>query len=202
MTSFGEIILWLGVIFPLVFSAGPGNVLCAVCGANNGFKKSIPFILGLNFSYTLYSLLIGFGLGSILLKFPTIFFIVQLLGVIYIFWLGYKFLIRKEVHANESNTKLTFLDGVISQALNIKGLTIVITMYSQFLNEDSSLSYEVIRLSLLLLILNLFTHTTWSYGGAWMAQKFASNHAVQVQSKIFGSMLILISLWLLFKAIE
>ncbi|MBU3013906.1 LysE family translocator [Poseidonibacter lekithochrous] len=202
MTSFGEIILWLGVIFPLVFSAGPGNVLCAVCGANNGFKKSIPFILGLNFSYTLYSLLIGFGLGSILLKFPTIFFIVQLLGVIYIFWLGYKFLIRKEVHTNESNTKLTFLDGVISQALNIKGLTIVITMYSQFLNEDSSLSYEVIRLSLLLLILNLFTHTTWSYGGAWMAQKFASNYAVQVQSKIFGSMLILISLWLLFKAIE
>ena len=202
MTSFGEIILWLGVIFPLVFSAGPGNVLCAVCGANNGFKKSIPFILGLNFSYTLYSLLIGFGLGSILLKFPTIFFIVQLLGVIYIFWLGYKFLIRKEVHTKESNTKLTFLDGVISQALNIKGLTIVITMYSQFLNEDSSLSYEVIRLSLLLLILNLFTHTTWSYGGAWMAQKFASNYAVQVQSKIFGSMLILISLWLLFKAIE
>jgi threonine/homoserine/homoserine lactone efflux protein len=95
LNSLEEFLLWFALIFPLVFSAGPGNVLCALCGANNGFKNSLPFILGLNFSYTTYSLLIGFGLGSVLDSFPRVFFVIQLLGVVYIFWLGYKFLIRK-----------------------------------------------------------------------------------------------------------
>ncbi|WP_044419240.1 LysE family transporter [Halarcobacter anaerophilus] len=74
MGSFSEFLLWLSVIFPLVFSAGPGNVLCAICGASNGFKKSIPFVLGLNLVYTLYSLLAGFGLAVILINYPKIFF--------------------------------------------------------------------------------------------------------------------------------
>lgn len=201
MDSYQELALWFAVIFPLVFSAGPGNVLCAVCGATNGFRQSIPFILGLNLVYTSYALLAGFGLSAILSAYPRVFIFVQILGVAYIFWLGYKFLLRKDIQRKEGKTKLRFIDGVISQALNIKGITIVITMYSQFLNPENSIVYEVLTLSFSLLLLNLFTHMTWSYGGSWMAQKFASSYAVELQSKIFGGMLIFISFWLLYQAI-
>lgn len=201
MGSFSEFLLWFGVIFPLVFSAGPGNVLCAVCGATNGFKKSIPFVLGLNLVYTSYALLAGFGLASILKTYPKVFLVVQILGVLYIFWLGYKFLGRKGIQRKNSSTNLKFIDGVISQALNIKGISIVLTMYSQFLDKDQSIVYEVFTLSFALLLLNLFTHFTWVYGGSWMAKRFASNYAVQIQSKIFGTMLIAISFWLLYQII-
>lgn len=201
MGSFSEFALWLSVIFPLVFSAGPGNVLCAVCGATNGFKKSIPFVLGLNLVYTSYSIFAGFGLATILKNYPKIFLAVQILGVIYIFYLGYKFLLRKAIERKNSSTNLKFRDGVISQALNIKGISIVFTMYSQFLNKESTIVYEVLTLSIALLVLNLFTHMTWVYGGSWMAKKFASNYAVQIQSKIFGSMLITISFWLLYQIV-
>jgi threonine/homoserine/homoserine lactone efflux protein len=197
MGSFSEFLLWLSVIFPLVFSAGPGNVLCAICGASNGFRKSIPFVLGLNLVYTSYSLLAGFGLAVILINYPKIFFSIQLLGVIYIFWLGYKFLSKKDIKQKNSSTNLNFMDGLISQTLNIKGISIVLTMYSQFLDKNQSIVYEVSTLSLTLLLLNLFTHMTWVYGGSWMAKKFASNYAVKIQSKIFGGMLIAVSFWLL-----
>jgi threonine/homoserine/homoserine lactone efflux protein len=202
MNSLAEFFLWLGVVFPLVFSAGPGNVLCAVCGGTNGFKKSIPFILGLDLVYTLYALLIGFGLSAIIINYPKVFFIVQIIGVLYILWLGYKFLGRKKIEKKESKLQLKFIDGVISQALNVKGITIVITMYSQFLDRGQSIFYEVISLSFALLLLNLLTHMTWSYGGSWMANKFASNYAVQIQSKIFGCMLISIALWLFYQSLS
>jgi threonine/homoserine/homoserine lactone efflux protein len=74
-------------------------------------------------------------------------------------------------------------------------------MYSQFLDSAQNIVYEVFSLSIALLLLNLFTHSTWSYGGFWMSKKFASSYAIEIQSKIFGSMLIMIALWLLFKAI-
>ena len=201
MGSIAELILWLGVIFPLVFSAGPGNVLCAVCGAANGFKKSIPFVLGLDLVYTFYSLMAGFGLATLINTYPVLFFLFQIAGVIYIVWLGYKFLRRTSISEKHSATQLRFIDGVISQALNIKGITIVLTMYSQFLDADNSLVFEVLSLSAALLVLNLFTHITWTYGGAWMAKNFASNQAVRVQSRIFGTMLIVIAMWLFYQTI-
>ena len=200
MDSAAEFFLWMSVIFPLVFSAGSGNLLCAISGASNGFAKSLPFILGLDVVYASYSLLAGFGLAVVVTRFPTLFFIVQILGVLYIFWLGIKFFLRSSVKQKEAPTQLTFIDGAISQALNIKGITIVLTMYSQFL-DSTQLVYDVLTLTLALLLLNLFTHMTWAYGGAWIAQKFTSDYAVQIQSKIFGSMLIGVSVWLLYRVL-
>jgi threonine/homoserine/homoserine lactone efflux protein len=200
MTSFSEAFLWLSVIFPLVFSAGPGNVLCAVAGATNGFRQSIPFILGLDFVYTGYALLAGFGMATIFKTYPQAFVPVQILGAVYVAWLGFKFIKRRSVKSCQTITKLSFYDGVISQALNVKGVAIILTMYSQFIDADQPLYSEVLGLSLALLLLNLFTHATWAYGGAWIADRFASDRAVRLQSLVFGVMLILISIWLLLRS--
>jgi len=59
-------ILWLAVLFPLVYSPGPGNILCAVCGAANTFRGAVPFILGLDVVYTSYAVLMGLGLGAVI----------------------------------------------------------------------------------------------------------------------------------------
>jgi len=200
MSSISEFLLWLGVIFPLVFSAGPGNILCAICGASNGFGKSVPFILGLNIIYTLYALIMGFGMASINLEYPQFFRLLQIAGVMYIAWLGIKFFSKKGMNKTGTVEQLTFMDGVISQALNVKGMTIVLTMYSQFLDADKSLYTEVFTLSFALLMINLFTHFTWAYGGAWMASVFASDRAIRIQNKVFGSMLLAVAFWLFYQA--
>lgn len=195
------IVLWLSVLFPLVFSVGPGNLLCAVAGGAQGFKKSLPFILGLDVVYTSYSLLFGFGLGALVQQFPTLMQVIQIIGACYVAWLAFKFFNRKSVQAKEL-PQLRFIDGVISQALNVKGVSIVLTMYSQFLDVDAELLPQVLGLSLALMLLNLFTHSSWTLGGAWMARTFASDRAVRIQSLLFGAMLLLVSGWLLLKALD
>ena len=161
----------------------------------------MPFILGLNLVYTGYALLAGFGMAAVINEYPGLFFWFQIAGVVYIFWLGYQFLKRTGIKDKNTVPQLRFIDGVISQALNIKGMSIVLTMYSQFLDPHNSLVFEVLSLSGALLGMNLFTHTTWVCGGAWMAQKFGSNHSVRVQGKIFGAMLIFVALWLCYESV-
>ena len=201
MSNIEELALWLAVMFPLVFSPGPGNLLCAVCGASNGLKKSMPFILGLETIYTLYSLAIGFGMLVVIQQFPHFFNSLQLFGAIYVAWLGYQFLERKKSDKNISTPKLRFIDGAISQALNIKGVSIIFTMYSQFLDSNESLLYETVSLSLCLFSLNLFTHITWAYSGAWLSKKLTSTRAINLQNYIYGLLLFLISFWLIYSAI-
>ncbi len=193
------IALWLSILFPLVFSVGPGNLLCAVAGGAQGFRASLPFILGLDLVYSSYSLLFGFGLGALVQQYPILMQSIQFIGAVYVAWLAFKFFKRKSVHAKEM-PQLRFIDGVISQALNVKGVSIVLTMYSQFLNPEEELAPQVLGLTLALTLLNLFTHSTWTIGGAWMARTFASERAVRLQSLFFGTMLLFVSVWLLLKA--
>lgn len=191
-------LLWLSVLFPLVFSVGPGNLLCAVAGGAQGYGKSLPFILGLDVVYSSYSLIFGFGLGAIVLQFPTLMKAVQVIGAIYVAWLALKFMRRRQVEAKQL-PELRFIDGAISQALNVKGISIILTMYSQFLDAEKALVPQILGLTLALLLLNLFTHSVWTLGGSWMAKTFASDRAVRIQSQIFGIMLFIVAGWLLIK---
>ena len=189
-------ITWLAVLFPLVYSPGPGNILCAVSGAANGFRGSAPFILGLNFSYAAWSLLIGLGFGAFMQQYPTAFTYVQIAGCVYIFYLAISFF-GKKAAASGNAIKLKFRDGVLSQALNVKGISIVALMYSQFLSGDSDTVLQVLQLTAMLAALNLFTHFSWALGGAWLMSRLASNRAVKIQNQFYGVLLMIVAVWLL-----
>lgn len=190
-------LLWFAVIFPLVYSPGPGNVLCAVSGAVNTFRGSVPFIMGLDVVYTFYSVVMGLGMGAVLRQFPRLMTAVQFFGVLYLAYLAFSFFARAADAERCTVKRLTFKDGVISQALNIKGVSIVTLMYSQFLRPGESLYVQVAVLSAMLLALNLFTHFTWSLGGHWMVSRFASQKAAKIQNRIYGALLLAVAVWLL-----
>jgi len=152
------LILWLAVLFPLVYSPGPGNILCAVCGAANTFRGAAPFILGLDVVYTTYAVLMGLGLGAVIQRHPPAFTALQFAGVLYLLYLAYSFYARSAGGDKQEARRLTFKDGLISQALNIKGVSIIALMYSQFIDPAQNIPAQVALLSAMLLALNLFTH--------------------------------------------
>lgn len=154
------------------------------------------FIAGLNLSYSCYSLLAGFGLGAFIRRYPEAFFYLQLLGCLYMFYLGASFFWRR-AHKPDSAPKLTFRDGVISQALNIKGVSIVALMHSQFLSPDMPVLPQVLLLTAMLTALNLCNHFGWAFCGAWTAGKFSGAASVRIQNAVYGAMLIVVAVWLL-----
>jgi threonine/homoserine/homoserine lactone efflux protein len=95
-------LLFFGLMFPLVFSPGPANIVFAMSGIRQGVRGSIPLIIGVDLVFIIYSLLIGFGLGEILQLYPSLIFILQLLGSLYIVYLAYKF-IRSDKKETDSN---------------------------------------------------------------------------------------------------
>ena len=84
-------LLWFGMMFPLIFSAGPANVTMASLGARFGFLKSLPFISGINLIVLLHALMIGFGAGTFIGKYPVLFRYLQYLGSLYLIYLAFKF---------------------------------------------------------------------------------------------------------------
>ncbi|WP_457560963.1 LysE family translocator [Caminibacter sp.] len=144
------VFLFLSLMFPLVFSPGPANIVFAMSSIKQGFKKSIPLLLGINLLFFVYSIIFGFSLAAFFHKFPYLIKVIQTLGAFYIFYLSYKFLKDKSSLDSENLSKtektFTFKDGVILQLLNPKGATMLILMYSVLLDGSFDRNLQIISL--------------------------------------------------------
>ena len=191
-------LLWFGMMFPLMFSAGPANVTMASLGARFGFGKSLPFILGINLIVLLHALLIGFGAGAFMEKYPGLFQYLRYGGSAYLLYLAFKFFRSSRLDARKiADSAPNFFDGIILQLLNVKVITVTMVMFSQFLDTDAGRLSQVMILSLGIFSLTTGATMTWAAGGAWLTRKFASEKSMRAQGYIFGGMLVGVSVWML-----
>ncbi len=63
-----NLILFLTLMIPIVWSPGPNNLVCATAGGKVGVAKAIPFVIGINLPILIYALATGFGLTYILAR--------------------------------------------------------------------------------------------------------------------------------------
>ena len=86
-----EILLAL-TLFALVSSItpGPNNLMLMASGANFGFRRSIPHMLGVSLGFTLMVLLVGVGLVQVFDLFPVSYQILKVVSVAYLLYLAWK----------------------------------------------------------------------------------------------------------------
>jgi threonine/homoserine/homoserine lactone efflux protein len=170
-------------------------------GAKQGVRKSIPLLLGVDLVYIICSLIIGFGLGELLKTYPTFMIVIKLLGITYLFYVVYKFLkpVKHSVEENNNETLAvyTFYDGVILQALNPKGWTVLFVMFSLFLDGSFGHTAQVIYLVVMIAVLNISTHLVWIVAGAFITQYVANPATEKYINYSFALSLLLVAIWLL-----
>ena len=154
-------------------------------------------MLGVEFVFFIKSVVIGFGLGTLLESNPSILNVLQLLGASYLFYLAYSFL--KPVLKNEikKSKKLGFTDGIMIQFFNVKGWMLIILMFSLFSTALPTLGKEttVILLILMLTVLNLCTHLLWISSSSYIARAFGNKTNQKLQGVLFSLSLFCVGLW-------
>lgn len=172
---------WFFVMFPLVISPGPANIVFAASGLNNGIKKSLPLLVGVDLVMLIKSIIIGFGLGKIIEDNPILLNTLQLFGALYLFFLAFKFL-RNTISSNIKEEKnLGFLEGVMIQIFNVKGWILITLMFSLFASSDilESNTMMILLLIGMLSILNITCHLIWIIFSTYIFKLFLKNRKVQ-----------------------
>ena len=194
------VLLWLGVMFPLVFSPGPANIVFAASGAGVGFRRSLPLVCGVDLVFVLKSALIGYGAGQLLSEYPEVLNGLQLIGASYLFYLAFGFLKRTVASGNQQTfLQLSFLDGVVIQLLNAKGWIMVVLMFSLFVEpaKEFAGSYAELSLITMLFILNVLTHLAWVMFGDLFARMTGGSKGAQWQGYFYFGCLLMVACWLL-----
>ena len=77
-------------VFITSITPGPNNLMLMASGANYGFARTVPHMLGVTIGFMIMLLLVGLGLIRVFNAFPVIYIILKVLSVIYLLYLAYK----------------------------------------------------------------------------------------------------------------
>jgi threonine/homoserine/homoserine lactone efflux protein len=184
---------------PLVYSAGPNNLMCAASGAQAGFKNTLPFIAGVNTSLLLVSLMIGLGIGRITTEVPGFSRFITIAGSIYLLFLAFKLTRAGSVNIEDKPVSPpAFRDGFILNTLNPKGIVGLSIMFNEFIITGKVLVCQVLILSVLTVAISSSAHFLWAASGKVLSSFVKSQKAIRIQGYIFGILLAGVAIWMLF----
>ncbi len=108
---------------------GPNNIMLTASGANFGFVKTIPHILGIVVGVAVMNFSVGFGLGTIFEAIPVLQQILKVAGSGYLVWLALKLLSFNYVDTeqDQEGRPLTLFQALMFQFINPKAWVTVIS---------------------------------------------------------------------------
>lgn len=147
----------------LIVTPGPNNLLIAKTVPTSGKAAGFANIAGFVTAFFVHATLVVFGLSVILLTSATAFFVVKMLGALYLCWVGIKALIeawrgvgRVSVAPARRRRGLrrAYLDGLLTNLFNPKVSMFYIAVLPQLLPPEAMTAANVYTLVLLHSVLN------------------------------------------------
>lgn len=124
-----EILIGLtGFAFVSSITPGPNNLMLMASGANFGFWRSIPHMLGISLGFMLMVFLVGLGLAQVFDAYPALHNVLKVVSVVYMGWLAWKIANAAPPKTGEAaGTPMTFLQAAAFQWVNPKAWAMALT---------------------------------------------------------------------------
>jgi threonine/homoserine/homoserine lactone efflux protein len=162
-------------LFAFVSSStpGPNNLMLMASGANFGFIRSIPHMLGISIGFMVMLFAVGAGLVQIFDRFRVIYDVLKIASVIYMLWLAWKIANAATITKNaQAGAPMTFLQAATFQWVNPKAWAMALTAITVYVGVASLLWLGVG--ALIFAVVNLPSASMWTFAGQQM-QRFLTN---------------------------
>ena len=143
-----DVLFALGV-FALVSSItpGPNNLMLLASGANFGFIRTLPHMLGIAIGFTVMVFLVGIGLIGIFDLIPYSYEVLKILSALYLCWLAWKIANAAAPQDSvESGTPFTFIQAALFQWVNPKAWSMGLTAIALYAPDRSFLAVIIVTL--------------------------------------------------------
>lgn len=118
---------------------GPNNLMLMASGANYGYTRTIPHMLGVALGFTLMVTLVGIGLMQVFDRYPVTYDLLRVFSVLYLLYLAWRIATAVAPHAGEParGRPFTFLQAAAFQWVNPKAWTMALTAISVYAPSHS-----------------------------------------------------------------
>ncbi|HYE49248.1 MAG TPA: LysE family translocator [Azospirillaceae bacterium] len=149
--------------FVTSITPGPSNVMLLASGANFGFARTLPQVLGITLGFTALLLAVGLGLGAALAAFPPLHLGLKAAGGAYLLYLAWRIgTARAPLRAGEGAARpLTFLESAAFQWINPKAWIVAATAMAVYTSPEAPFRSVLLTAAAFALV-NLPSVSAWA----------------------------------------
>ena len=165
--------------FVTSITPGPNNLMLMASGANYGFRRTIPHMLGVGIGFTVMVVIVGLGLMQVFDAVPITHTILKYAGMAYLLWLAWKI-----AHAEMPDTTapkgkpMTFIQAALFQWVNPKAWQMALTAITLYAPDRSLLS--IVLVGVVFGMVNLPSVSTWTVLGQQLRRILSSRRRLIV----------------------
>ena len=169
---------------------GPNNLMLMASGANYGFKRTIPHLLGVSMGFVFMAVLLGMGLVNLFEAYPVTYQVLKVTAVVYLFYLAWKIANASTAQASQpTGQPFTFFQAVLFQWVNPKVWAMALTTISVYTHDRSMQS--VLLVSVIFGAVNLPCVAVWATIGQQMARLLTNPKQLRLFNRIMAILLII-----------
>ncbi|MCA3505959.1 MAG: LysE family translocator [Rhodobacter sp.] len=179
-------------LFALVTSVtpGPNNLMLMASGANFGFRRTVPHMLGVSLGFVLLTFVVGVGLAGLFQTYPLTRTAMEVVSVFYMLWLAWKIAHAAAPQDRQAGgTPMTFLQAAAFQWVNPKAwamATNAVTLYM----PDRSL-WAVALVALIFGAINLPSVSLWTLTGQQLRRVLTNPRRLTIFNWTMAGLLVL-----------
>ena len=154
------------ILYAFVTSAtpGPNNVMLLASGANFGFRRTVPHMIGISIGCAVMLTTLGLGVAALLADVPRVRLATKFLTVAYMGWLAWKIAHAAAPGAANGRARPTnVLEAAAFQWVNPKAWAMAVGAISGYAPTGSTQALSV--LVVVFSAVNLPSVAIWAYAG-------------------------------------
>ncbi|MCA3976858.1 LysE family translocator [Vibrio vulnificus] len=176
--------------FVSTFTPGPNNIMLMTSGANVGFARTIPHMLGITLGFAVMVMLIGVGLMGLFHSYPLSHQILKYLSLSYLVYLAAKIALSGKASERKDFKPMSFLQAASFQWVNPKGWTMALTAVSVY--STGSQWWELVLIAGVFILANLPSVSFWTAAGTQL-QRWLTTQTRVKSFNISMALLLLLS---------
>ena len=181
----------IGFMFVAAFTPGPNNIMLAASGANFGFVKTIPHMLGVTIGFGFLLLLLGLGLDQLFQQIPLVQQLFRIAALCFILYLSWGIATSGKSKKQESKGRPQyFWEAALFQLINPKGLVMSITVMSTFISPDFDFTIQFFILVISFVVITFLSVITWAWFGIVISQFLSTDKRQNIFNVIMAVLLV------------
>jgi homoserine/homoserine lactone efflux protein len=181
----------------IALSPGSGAILSMSHGLAYGLRKASATVFGLQLGLLLVFAIAGAGVGSLLVASELAFNIVKAVGALYLIYLGVMQW-RAPVTPGAADVSAPLaapsaqrriVTGFLTNATNPKGIIFMVAVLPSFISQNAPLLPQLLILGVTMVVIDTVVMHGYAYLASSMQRFFRDEHALRMQNRFFGGVL-------------
>lgn len=175
--------------FVMSSTPGPNNVMLASSGAQFGYRRALPQIMGTNSGVAVQTFVTCLGLGSLFVAYPQLHQVLRVTGALYLIYLAWRLSASALGEARESRP-LSFGQAALFQAINPKSWIKAVTLASVFMPQGMSVPVGALVVTLVGALIAFPSNSVWALFGVALRHVLTDPRKQRAFNLSMGAMLV------------